>query len=169
MEPQAEQTSSDVPVPQENIHITSDVPVTTPATAKNPGRVAAGKKLAESNKRAREAKKQQLQQAPNPPPAAASTTTEEKSDSNILGYIIGIGSLIVSAFSVYYQRKAILNAPNRNVPNTSSTTKEQEVQTTPAPQKIKPNVISDIDLKKKHSYIPCLTTSWSKQSLTPPQ
>ena len=37
--------------------ITSDVPKkTTPATAKNPGRVASGKRLAERNRLAREAK-----------------------------------------------------------------------------------------------------------------
>ena len=37
--------------------VTSDVPKTKPATAKNPGRVASGKRLAERNRLAREAKK----------------------------------------------------------------------------------------------------------------
>ena len=41
-----------------NKNITSDVPKTTPKI-KNPGRVAAGKRLAEKNRQAREAKKQQ--------------------------------------------------------------------------------------------------------------
>ena len=37
--------------------VTSDVPKTKPATAKNPGRVASGKRLAERNRLACEAKK----------------------------------------------------------------------------------------------------------------
>ena len=37
--------------------VTSDVPKTKPATAKNPGRVASGKRLAERNRLAGEAKK----------------------------------------------------------------------------------------------------------------
>ena len=41
--------------------VTSDVPKTKPATAKNPGRVASGKRLAERN---REAKKQAEAQNP---------------------------------------------------------------------------------------------------------
>ena len=45
--------------------VTSDVLKTKPATAKNPGRVAAGKRLAEHNRKAREAKKQA--EAQNPP------------------------------------------------------------------------------------------------------
>ena len=36
--------------------VTSEVPKTKPATAKNPGRVASGKRLAERNRLAREAK-----------------------------------------------------------------------------------------------------------------
>ena len=67
METQPEQANSAATQPKEansasspaNKHITSDVPTTTPKI-KNPGRVAAaGKKLAELNKQAREAKKQQ--------------------------------------------------------------------------------------------------------------
>ena len=40
-----------------NKNITSDIPKTKPATAKNPGRAASGKRLAERNRLAREAKK----------------------------------------------------------------------------------------------------------------
>ena len=62
-----------------NKHITSDVPKTVPATEKHPGRVASGKRLAERNRLAREAKKQAkaastlqaLTQAPNQPPRQA--------------------------------------------------------------------------------------------------
>ena len=63
-----------------NKNITFDVPKTKPATAKNPGRVASGKRLAERNRLAREAKKQA--EAPKPPAnsitdasASANTTT----------------------------------------------------------------------------------------------
>ena len=50
-------------IPEENVapatpaRVTSDVPKTKPATAKNPGRVASGKRLAEHNRLVREAKK----------------------------------------------------------------------------------------------------------------
>ena len=55
---QPEQTSS------VNNHITSDVPATKPPI-KHPGRVAAGKKVAEHNRQVREAKKKRK---PNQPP-----------------------------------------------------------------------------------------------------
>ena len=51
-------------IPEETVtpatpaRVTSEVPKTTPATAKSPGRVASGKRLAERNRLAREAKKQ---------------------------------------------------------------------------------------------------------------
>ena len=50
-------------IPEENAvlatpaRVTSEVPKTKPATAKNPGRVAYGKRLAERNRLARKAKK----------------------------------------------------------------------------------------------------------------
>ena len=49
-------------IPEETValatpeRVTSDVPKTKPATAKNSGRVASGKRLAERNRLAREAK-----------------------------------------------------------------------------------------------------------------
>ena len=58
------------PIPEENVtpatpeRVTSDVPKTKPATVKNPGRVASGKRLAERNRLAREAKKQAEAQNP---------------------------------------------------------------------------------------------------------
>ena len=57
-------------IPEETVapatpeRVTSDVPKTKPATAKNPGRVASGKKLADRNRLAREAKKQTETQKP---------------------------------------------------------------------------------------------------------
>ena len=53
-------------IPEETVapatpeRVTSEVPKTKPATAKNPGRVASGKRLAERNRLAREAKKKTI-------------------------------------------------------------------------------------------------------------
>lgn len=77
--------------------------------------------MAEYSKWARNAKQQQQQQqaaapdapanpTPNPSPSTAFTTPVEQSSTNISGYyILGIGSLIVSALAVYYQRQAIFS------------------------------------------------------------
>ena len=57
-------------IPEETVapatpeRVTSDVPKTKPATAKNPGRGTSGKRLAERNCLAREAKKQAAAQKP---------------------------------------------------------------------------------------------------------
>ena len=57
-------------IPEETVapatpeRVTSDVPKTKPATAKNSGRVASGKRLAERNRLAREAKQQAEAQKP---------------------------------------------------------------------------------------------------------
>ena len=81
---------------------------TKPATAKNPGRVESGKRLAERNRLVREARKQAEAQKPT-----TSTTTEanasatEQSSDNTGYFILGIGGLIVSGFGVHYQREAI--------------------------------------------------------------
>ena len=100
METQPEQAAA-------NKNITSDVPKTTPKI-KKPGRVASGKRLAEMNKQAREAKKQQ---ASAPKSKEPDTLKEEKLDSNnSVYYILGFGTLIVSGLGVYYQREAILTA-----------------------------------------------------------
>ena len=98
--------------------LTSDAPKQTkPATAKNPGRVASGKRLAERNRLAREAKKKAEAEAakpaqPSPTPNTATSTdgdtnTEESSSSTVVT-ILGIGGLVVSALGVYYQRAAIM-------------------------------------------------------------
>ena len=67
--------------------VTSDVPKTKSETAKNPGRVASGKRLAERNRFAREAKKQAEAQKPTTSTTtdATSTTTNttEQSSDNI--------------------------------------------------------------------------------------
>ena len=91
--------------------VTADPPKTKPA--KNPGRVASGKRLAERNRLAREAKKKAEAEAANPAPTTASasdvtTTTANDSNSLSLGAMLGIGGLIVSAAGLYYQREAIM-------------------------------------------------------------
>ena len=90
--------------------VTADPPKTKPA--KNPGRVASGKRLAERNRLAREAKKKAEAEAAKPAPtkteASASDSTAESSSSLSLGAMLGIGGLIVSAAGLYYQREAIM-------------------------------------------------------------
>ena len=95
--------------------VTADPPKTKPA--KNPGRVASGKRLAERNRLAREAKKKAEAEAASPAPttttATASdvttTTANDSSSSSLsLGALLGIGGLIVSAAGLYYQREAIM-------------------------------------------------------------
>ena len=92
--------------------VTADPPKTKPA--KNPGRVASGKRLAERNRLAREAKKKAEAEAASPAPTTASASdvtandNSSSSSSLSLGAMLGIGSLIVSAAGLYYQREAIM-------------------------------------------------------------
>ena len=92
--------------------VTADPPKTKPA--KNPGRVASGKRLAERNRLAREAKKKAEAEAASPAPttdSASDVTANDNSSSSSslsLGAMLGIGGLIVSAAGLYYQREAIM-------------------------------------------------------------
>ena len=91
--------------------VTADPPKTKPA--KNPGRVASGKRLAERNRLAREAQKKAEAEAAKPAASASDVTTTTSNDNSSssslsLGAILGIGSLIVSAAGLYYQREAIM-------------------------------------------------------------
>ena len=89
--------------------VTADPPKTKPA--KNPGRVASGKRLAERNRLAREAKKKAEAEAASPAASASAVTTttaNDNSNSLSLGAMLGIGGLIVSAAGLYYQREAIM-------------------------------------------------------------
>ena len=92
--------------------VTADPPKTKPA--KNPGRVASGKRLAERNRLAREALKKAEAEAANPTAttaaaSASDVTANDNSSSRLsLGAMLGIGSLIVSAAGLYYQREAIM-------------------------------------------------------------
>ena len=96
--------------------VTADPPKTKPA--KNPGRVASGKRLAERNRLAREAQKKAEAKSASPAPtttaaSASDVTTTTANDNNSssslsLGAMLGIGGLIVSAAGLYYQREAIM-------------------------------------------------------------
>ena len=79
---------------------------------KNPGRIAAGKKLAEHNKKAREAKKKAKEvtlsdtqeQKENP----ISTENEsEQSSSFSLTQVLSVASIIVSIAGLYYKREEL--------------------------------------------------------------
>ena len=108
------------PIPEEPTptpapaRVTADPPKTKPA--KNPGRVESGKRLAERNRRAREAKKKAEAEAASPAASASAVTTTTADDNSSsssssslsLGAMLGIGSLIVSAAGLYYQREAIM-------------------------------------------------------------
>ena len=93
--------------------VTADPPKTKPA--KNPGRVASGKRLAERNRLAREAQKKAEAEAANPAASASDVTTTTANDNSSsssslsLGAMLGIGGLIVSAAGLYYQREAIMS------------------------------------------------------------
>ena len=111
--------------PATPVRVTSEVPKTKPATAKNPGRVASGKRLAERNRLAREAKKQAEAQKPTTSTTTNTTeqsnnttnTTEQSSNSSSTNtgyFILGIGGLIVSGLDVYYQREAIMRTLRRS-------------------------------------------------------
>ena len=96
--------------------VTADPPKTKPA--KNPGRVASGKRLAERNRLARNAQKKAEAEAANPAPTTTAanasdvttTTANDNNSSSSLSLVatLGIGGLIVSAAGLYYQRKAIM-------------------------------------------------------------
>ena len=89
--------------------VTADPPKTKPA--KNPGRVASGKRLAERNRLAREALARETEaKAAEPAPTKTEDSASDSSSSSSLslGAILGIGGLIVTAANVYYQREAIM-------------------------------------------------------------
>ena len=106
-----EPTPTPTPTPTP-ARVTADPPKTKPA--KNPGRVASGKRLAERNRLAREAQKkaeaEAASHAATTVAASASDVTEEVSGGSglSLGAVLGIGGLIVSAAGLYYQREAIM-------------------------------------------------------------
>ena len=90
------------------IHVTADPPKTKPA--KDPKRVAIGKKLGRCHRQAWAAlKKAEAEEAEAASEASASDTTTTANGSGLsLVAVLGIGGLIVSLLGVYYQREAIM-------------------------------------------------------------
>ena len=102
--------------------VTADPPKTKPA--KNPGRVASGKRLAERNRLGREALARETlkaeaeakaretlkaeAEAEAAKPAPTKTEDSDSSSSLSLGAMLGIGSLIVGVAGLYYQRESIM-------------------------------------------------------------
>ena len=105
-------------IPEDN-RVTSDVPKTKPTTAKNPNRVASGKRLAERNRLARGAKKKAEAQKPPTNSTNSNQATDQSSTTNTANntsvyLILGVSGLIVSALGVYYQREAIMRTLGRS-------------------------------------------------------
>ena len=86
--------------------VTADPPKTKPA--KNPGRVASGKRLAERNRLAREALARETEAKAAEPAPTKTEDSASNSSSLSLGAVLGIGSLIVGVGGLYYQREAIM-------------------------------------------------------------
>ena len=87
--------------PNSPTRVTADPPKTKPA--KNPKRVAAGKKLAERNRRVREVLEQMKQEDEE----EAAAAPDNNSGLSLVA-VLGIGTLIVSLLGLYYQREAIM-------------------------------------------------------------
>ena len=91
--------------PSTPVRVTADPPKTKPATEKNPGRVAAGKRLAAHNRMVSEAKKKAeaeaasaaAQPSGNTPAQSENTNKEAHSGANSISLMtmLGIGGLIV--------------------------------------------------------------------------
>ena len=132
-EPTPAPTPRNSPTPA---RVTADPPQTKPA--KNPGRVESGKRLAERNRLAREAKKQaQAASASNTTATAsasnttaATATASDNNNSFSLVTVLGISGLIVSVLGVYYQREAIMARLNPAPPAQPASAP------TPAPSRI---------------------------------
>ena len=127
-----EETPAPTPAP---VRVTADPPKTKPATEKNPGRVASGKRLAERNRLAREAKKKAEAEAAQPQgntPAQAENTNKEESGLSLMT-MLGIGGILVSAAGVYFQREAIMN---RFKPAQAPAPAPQTPEPAPAPSRI---------------------------------
>ena len=126
------------------VRVTADPPKTKPATEKNPGRVAAGKRLAAHNRMVREAKKKAEAEAASAAalPSGASATTsagdtntpaQSGANSISLMTMLGIGGLIVFAAGVYYQREAIMKSFKSTPQATTPQAATPQAPTPPAP------------------------------------
>ena len=116
--------------------VTADPPKTKPATEKNPGCVASGKRLAERNRLAREAKKKAAAEAATPAQASAATPTQAggtntEASSNSLMTILEIGGPVVAALGVYYQREDIMKRLKPTAPPTPPAPAPAQPEPTP--------------------------------------
>ena len=148
LEPVPEETVAPAVTPTTPERVTSDVPnQTKPATAKNPGRVASGKRLAERNRLAREAKKQaeaQKQTTSTTTDSNTSTTTTnttQQSSDNTGYYILGIDGLNVSGLGVYYQREAIMRTLGKAQKTVESNPVAEDNPTPPPKPKVQCRII----------------------------
>ena len=140
--PPLETIPEETPAPATPVRVTADPPKTKPATEKNPGRVASGKRLAERNRLAREAKKKAEAEAAKPASTSAtqasaatltqSEDTNTEASSNSLMTILGIGGLVVSALGVYYQREAIMKRLKPTAQPTPPAPAQPEPEPTPS-------------------------------------
>ena len=138
-----EETSAPAQQATTPARVTADPPKTKPATEKNHGRVASGKRLAERNRLAREAKKKAEAKAAKPAQPSGNTPaqsgdTSTESSSNSLMTILGVGGLLVSAAGVYYQREAIMERlkPAPPAPPAHAPPAPELPAPTPAPSRI---------------------------------
>ena len=137
-EPTPAPTPPNSPTPA---RLTADPPQTKPA--KNPGRVASGKRLAERNRLAREAKKKAESEAASAAaqpsgntPAQSENTNKEESGISLMT-MLGIGGLLVSALGVYYQREVIMKSfKTAQAPQAATPQEATSPAPTPAPSRI---------------------------------
>ena len=97
--------------PSPTEQVTTTVKKTKP---KDPGRIAAGKKLAEYNKKAREAKKASQENKEIPNENKDEIPNEQGSFS--LMQILSVASIVVSLVGLYYKRKELMSfvKPEKN-------------------------------------------------------
>ena len=119
--------------PNAPARVTADPPQTKPA--KNAGRVASRKRLAERNRLASEAKKKA--QDSSTTPASVSATASDNNSSLSLMTVLGIGGLLVSVAGVYYQREAIKERFNPAPPTPPTPPTPPAPSPTPAKRGIK--------------------------------
>ena len=83
---------------------------------KDPGRIAAGKKLAEYNKKAREGKKASQENKEIPNEKKDEIPKENNQGSFSLTQILSVASIVVSLAGLYYKRKELMSfvRPEKN-------------------------------------------------------
>ena len=132
--PEETQTPPTPPNSPTPTRVTAEVPKTKPAKEKNPGRVESGKRLAECNHLAREAKKKAKSEGATPSTTPSATPSD--SNNNSIFLILGFGGLIVSAVGVDYQREAIQKRFGRATPATEPNINEVQPAPTPQPSRL---------------------------------